>query len=355
MTLGHVLHDLHGELVVVHGNVGLAEHRSALMLAGGHLVVLGLGVDAQLPQLLVQIRHEGLDAGTNGAEIVVFHLLTFGRIGAEEGASGEDQIGTLGVVLGVHQEVLLLHADGGYHALGLLAEELEHPAGLVADGVHGAQQRGLLIQHLAGVAAKRGGDIEGIVLNKGIAGGVPGRVSSGLEGGAQAAGGEAGGVGLALHQLLAGKLHDDAAAIRGGKEAVVLFRVDSRHGLEPVGEMGGALLNGPILHGVGHHAGHMGRQSSAFRHGFLQRLINALGQVGAHDLVVEHHTSKQFRDVFHRNFLLIPSLHRHMPQEISYTKRRYGASAPQRPCCLMGVVYILFPAFASPFLAHFIF
>ena len=47
------LHDLHCELVVVGRDVGGGEHRRHLVLARCYLVVLGLGEDAELPQLLV--------------------------------------------------------------------------------------------------------------------------------------------------------------------------------------------------------------------------------------------------------------------------------------------------------------
>ena len=46
-----LLHHLHGQQVVVDGHVGGVEDGGQLMLAGGHFVVLGLGGDAQLPQL----------------------------------------------------------------------------------------------------------------------------------------------------------------------------------------------------------------------------------------------------------------------------------------------------------------
>ena len=89
---GHLLHDLHGELVVVRGHVGGGVDGGQLMLGGGHLVVLGLGEDAQLPQLFVQVLHVCLDPGLDGAEIVVVQLLALGRLRAEQGAASVDQI-----------------------------------------------------------------------------------------------------------------------------------------------------------------------------------------------------------------------------------------------------------------------
>ena len=58
-----------------------------LVLGGSHLVVLGGGGDAQLPELHVQILHECADALTDDAEVLVVQLLTLGGGGAEQGAA----------------------------------------------------------------------------------------------------------------------------------------------------------------------------------------------------------------------------------------------------------------------------
>ncbi len=76
---GDLLHHLHGQQVVVDGDVGGVEDGGQLVLAGSNLVVLGLGGHAQLPQLLVQILHELGDLGTDDAEVVLLQLLTLGR------------------------------------------------------------------------------------------------------------------------------------------------------------------------------------------------------------------------------------------------------------------------------------
>ena len=179
------------------------------MLAGGHLVVLRLGADAQLPQLLVQFRHKGLDPGADGAVIVVLHLLTLGGGRAEEGPAGEDQVGPFAIVLFVDKKILLLRPYGGGHPAHILAEETEYPDGLAAHRVHGAEQGGLFVQNFSVVGAEGGGDAQGIVLDKGVRGGVPGGIAPGLKGGPQSARGEGGGVRLALDQLLAREIHDD--------------------------------------------------------------------------------------------------------------------------------------------------
>ncbi|MPN51037.1 hypothetical protein SDC9_198678 [bioreactor metagenome] len=57
--------------------------------------MLGLGQNAQLPQLLLQLMHEGGDAGLEAAEIMVIHLLALAGARAEQGAAGIAQVGAL--------------------------------------------------------------------------------------------------------------------------------------------------------------------------------------------------------------------------------------------------------------------
>ena len=222
---GHVPHHLHGELVVVGGHIGGGEDGGQFVLGGGHLVVLCFRQDAQLPQLLVQLLHKGGDSRFDGPEIVVLQLLALGGLGPEQGAAAEHQVLAALVELPVHQEVLLFGAHRGDDPLGgLVAENAQDAQGLAGEVLHRAQQGGLLVQHLPAVGAERRGDVEGVPLHESVGGGVPGGVAPGLEGSSKAAAGEGGGVGLALDQLFAGKLHDDPAVGGGGDEAVVLLR-----------------------------------------------------------------------------------------------------------------------------------
>ena len=73
-----LLHHLHGQQVVVDGNVGGVKDGGQLVLAGSDLVVLGLGGNAQLPQLFVQLFHERGDLGADGAEVMLLQLLALG-------------------------------------------------------------------------------------------------------------------------------------------------------------------------------------------------------------------------------------------------------------------------------------
>ena len=212
---GDLLHHLHGQQVVVDGHVGGIVDGGQLMLAGGYLVVLGLGGHAQLPQLLVQFLHERGHLGADHAEVVLLQLLTLGRGSAEQGAAGKDQILACLVVLLLDKEVLLLGADGGGDVINILSEQLQDADGLTGQCVHGAQQGSLFVQCLAGVADESGGDAQHVILHESVAGGIPCGVAAGLAGGTQAAGGEGGSIGLAAHQLLAGELHDGGAVAHG--------------------------------------------------------------------------------------------------------------------------------------------
>ena len=108
---GDLLHDLHGQLVVVGGDIGGGVDRRQFVLGGCHLIVLGFGQDAQFPELLVQIGHIGGHAGFDNAEIVVVQLLTLRRLGAEERAAGEHEVLALFVHFFIDQEIFLFRPD----------------------------------------------------------------------------------------------------------------------------------------------------------------------------------------------------------------------------------------------------
>ena len=95
------------------GDVRRREDRRHLELAGRHLVVLGLRGDAELPELDVELLHEGGDALLDGAEVVVLHLLALRRRRAEQRAAGRSEVEALAKYVLVDQEVLLLRADRG--------------------------------------------------------------------------------------------------------------------------------------------------------------------------------------------------------------------------------------------------
>ena len=293
---GDLLHDLHGQLVVVRGDVRRGKNRRKLVLAGSDLVVLGLGIDAELPELLVQLFHEGLDAGLDRAEIMVVQLLALGRGSTEERAAGINQVPALQIHVAVNEEILLLGSGVRHHPLDIrVAEQRQDPHGLAVQRLHAAQQRRFLVQRLAPVGAESRRDAEGLFLDEGIGGRVPGGVSSGFKGGTQTAGGEAGGIGLAGDEVSARELHNDMAVRCRGDKAVVLFGRDAGQRLEPVGKVCGAVLHRPVAHGGRHRVGNGQVQLLALVDGVAQAVIDIRGKPRPHDLVVKHQASEQFR------------------------------------------------------------
>ena len=292
VAFGHAAHGGHDHLVVVRGQVALLIDGGDFELARGHLVVAGFDRHAQLEQLALNLHHEGKHAAGNHAEVLVLELLALGGLGTEEGAAGDEQVRAGEHEVAVDEEVFLLRTgerSDGQRALD--AEQLEHALGLLVQGLVGAQKRGLLVQGLARPGDEGGGDAQegavGVLQDVRRAGHVPGGVAAGFKRGAQAAGGEAGGVGLALDQELAAEFGDGAALAVGHEEGVVLLCGHAGERVEHVGEVGGALLDGPVLHGVGHHVGDGGVKLCAQFDGLGQGLVHGLGQAFLHHLVAE--------------------------------------------------------------------
>ena len=307
---GHPFHGFHRQLVVVAGNVRGAEDGRQFMLAGGHLVVLGLGHDAQFPEFLVELVHKRLDAGLDGAEIVVAEFLPFEGRGTEKGAAAHPQVRPFFVEFTRDEEIFLLRAHRRVDGADVgLAEQFHQAPRAVAQALHRAQEGGLFVKRVAAEGAEGGRYVEGAVAHEGRGRRVPGGVAAGLKGGAQAPVREGGGVGLAAHEGAAGKLHDDLAVARRLDEAVVLFGGNAGQRLEPVGEVRGAALHGPDLHRVGHGAGNVGVQRRAAAYRAAQGAVDVLRQALPHHAVAEHHATEHFGDpigVFH--FLLLPDV-----------------------------------------------
>ena len=247
---------LHDEHVVVDGEVEVLEDRRKLELRGRDLVVARLRGDAELPENLLHLGHELQDARTDRAEVVVVELLVLRGRGAEHGASGLQEVGTLHVEAAVDQEVLLLRAERHRNVSIRLAEVRHEAAEGLLKRLHGAEEGRLRVERLAAVGAERRGDAERgavrVALDERGARGVPGRVAARLEGGAEPPRGEAGGVRLAADEVLPAERLDGLRGAARLHEAVVLLGGAAREGLEPVGEVRGALRERPVLHRVRH-------------------------------------------------------------------------------------------------------
>ena len=196
VPLGDFLQHGHHELVVVDGEVGRFEHRGDLVLARSHFVMVRADRNAELVEFALGLRDAAHDAAGHDAVVLVFKFLPLGRFRAEQRTPGGEQIGTAEHEVPVDEEKFLLQPgvrnDGQG---GLLAEQLEDTAGLLVEGLIGAQERGLAVKRHARPRQEGRGDAQhdaAAVFHKvGRAGHVPRGIAARLEGAAQAAGREA--------------------------------------------------------------------------------------------------------------------------------------------------------------------
>ena len=72
-----LFHELHGDLVMVGGDVGRGEYRCKLVLSGRDFVMLRLCGDAEFPEFAIQIFHKKGDAVTDCRVILVGLFLSF--------------------------------------------------------------------------------------------------------------------------------------------------------------------------------------------------------------------------------------------------------------------------------------
>ena len=329
---GHLLHDLHRQLVLVGGDVAGRKHGRKLVLRGRDLVVLGLGVDAELPELLIEILHKRRDTRLDAAEVVVIELLSLRRLCTEERAAGIDQILAAVIDIFVHEEILLLRADRRAHGGNVgIAKQVDHTQRLTVERLRAAQQRRLFIERLTAVGAERRRDAQDVIFYKGIGRRVPRGIAARFKRRAQAAGREAGSIRLAADKLLAGKLHDHLTSAAGRDEAVVLLGGDAGHRLEPVREVRRALLDRPVLHGIGHDARGVVIETLALFHRRLHLPVGLLRQPLAHDCIVEYHRAKNVRDLIH-----FPGSPFYVSKSVSTTKKRHWCPeiirSPRRHC-----------------------
>ena len=110
VVAGQKLHLLHVSRFSSTARFVSAKMGSQLVLGRSHLVVLGLRGNAQRPQLIVELLHELVHRGANGAEVVLLQLLALHRRIAEQRAAREHDVEALLIVLLGDEEVLLLGA-----------------------------------------------------------------------------------------------------------------------------------------------------------------------------------------------------------------------------------------------------
>ena len=142
----YLLHDFHGQLVVVGRHIGGSINRGKFMLRGSHLVMLCLGQDAQFPEFPVELFHVSGHSGLDDAEVVIIHFLPLGRFCPEQCPSGKAKIRALIVHFLRDQEVFLLRSHGGADTFyRIVAEEPQDAQSLFVQSLHGTKEGCLLI------------------------------------------------------------------------------------------------------------------------------------------------------------------------------------------------------------------
>ena len=267
------------------------------MLTGRNLVVLGLRGNGEAPQHVVELLHERIHRRPNGAEIVFVEFLALARRRAEQRAPAHDEILALLVIFLGNKEIFLLGTHIHRYMTGLFAEQRQHALCLHVDGGHGTQKRSLFVERLARIRAERRGNAQHFVFDEGIARWIPRRIAARLESCAQASVRKARRIGLALHQLFAGKFHDGRSIANGVDERIVLFRRNARKRLEPMREMRGAMLDGPLLHAVRHRIGDVQIERLALLHRFRKLLVHVGRQIFLHHVIGKDHGSISTREV----------------------------------------------------------
>ena len=272
----------------------------------------GLAGHAELEGLYLKVAHEGSDALGDGSEVVVVHLLVLGRVVSHQGAAREQQVGTGGVESLVDEEVLLLPAEVRGHLLHCRVEIMAYIDGGNVHSVEGTQQRSLVVECLARIGNKHGGDAERVVNDEDGAGGIPCRVATGLEGAADTARGERRGVGFLLDEQLARELLYHTALAVVLDERVVLLGGTLGQRLEPVCIVRHAILYGPLLHAGSHSVGHVAVEACTVVDDVDHLLVHVLRQVLVHLLTVEDLLSKilvrSLTGCFHVEGLLLECL-----------------------------------------------
>ena len=296
MLIGNILHGRHGQLVMIGSDIRGIKNRCQLMLCRCHFVMLRLGIDAITPQGFIQFFHISRYSGLDRAEIVVVQFLTLRRSGTKQGTAAVNQVFALFEHFLIHEEIFLFGADGCFYTSRCrITENTQNTECLYADNLHGTQKRCFLIENFTCIGAESGRNTQRTILNEGIGSGVPCGIASCFKGRTNTAGRETRGIRLAFNQFLAGKFHDNAAALGRRNKAVVLFRRDTGHRLEPVGIMGGTVFQRPFLHRMSHYIRNIQVKRLAFLNRLFQRLIGTLGQTFLHRRIVEYKTAKNLR------------------------------------------------------------
>ncbi len=261
MPAGDLVHQVHEQLVMVNGKVYRFVNRRAFKLSRGHLVVPGPQGNAQAVGFRFKIHHKPVYPFRDGPEIMVFELLPLGRGVAVECAPGDHEVRAAIIQGFINQEIFLFPTQCGRNTGYIPVEIMAYRHSCFFKALQGFQQRGFVIKSFPVVADKNGGDAQGFALfnfdDKGRGRGVPGRVTARFKCGPQSTGRKAAGIRLLLHQAVARKFFNAGGRPGQGEKRVMLFSGGPGQRLEPMGEVRGALADGPGLHARCHMVGYI--------------------------------------------------------------------------------------------------
>ena len=214
--------------------------------------------DAHLEALHLDLAHAVERGGRarDGAHVVVRHLLAARGFLAHDGAAGKLQVGAAVKRVAGHEENLLLEADVVNQAVRLEAHQVQQTRALARHGLHGAVQRGLLVQRVAVVRHEARGDEHGVLADEDGGHRIQTEVAARGVRRAHAAVGVGRPVRLALQQHLAGEVVEGLAVLVELEQGLVHLRGEAvahaggRHRLEPVAVHARAVVHGPVQHSL---------------------------------------------------------------------------------------------------------
>ena len=107
VTVGNLTQYFHDQHIVVNGKVHIFKNGSYLKLGGGGFIMSCFCRDPQFPEFKFHFGHECKDSGFDGAEIMIFQLLMFGRRGTEKSSACLDEVGPVEIEIFIHKEIFL--------------------------------------------------------------------------------------------------------------------------------------------------------------------------------------------------------------------------------------------------------
>ena len=207
-----------------------------------------------------KIIHEGKHTIGNASEVMVFQLLSFSRCMSEECSACKHQVGALVKQITVNQEVFLLNAQRNCTIGHFGIEQLTNFGSRFSHKRNRLQQRCFIIQGFACVAYENGWNAQGFASGffhdecRRI--GIPGGITAGLKGVADATVGEAACIRLLLHQSLAAEAFHAGVLSVWFEERIMLFSGSSAQRLKPVRVMFRTFTQCPRLHAFCNLIGH---------------------------------------------------------------------------------------------------